>query len=143
MASVALHAVEPAAVHGDDRPLHVDQIVLAQILVTLSLKSEAVISGECPAGRRTLIQLSFCHTAAQPAMCGRASRRRSARLAPRLLCSVPLGEAVALPAYRHLPSTKNHPRRSRTQWPGTQTARGRGGRTHAPATQTYAVPVHR
>jgi hypothetical protein len=31
MASVTLHAVEPAAVNRHDRALHVDQIVLAQI----------------------------------------------------------------------------------------------------------------
>ena len=32
MASVALHAIEPAAVHRDYGTLHVDQIVLAQLL---------------------------------------------------------------------------------------------------------------
>ena len=31
VASVTLHPVEPATVHGDDGALHVDQVVLAQI----------------------------------------------------------------------------------------------------------------
>jgi hypothetical protein len=30
MAGVALHAVQPAGVDGDDRPLHIDKIVFAQ-----------------------------------------------------------------------------------------------------------------
>jgi hypothetical protein len=30
VALVALHAVQPAAVNGDDRPLHINQIILAQ-----------------------------------------------------------------------------------------------------------------
>src|SRR5438034_9230196 len=32
MASVALHAIEPAAVHRDYGTLHVDKIILAQLL---------------------------------------------------------------------------------------------------------------
>ena len=36
MAGVTLHAVEPAAVYGHDCALHVDEIVLAQLLAILS-----------------------------------------------------------------------------------------------------------
>jgi hypothetical protein len=32
MAGVTLHSVEPATVHGDDGALHVNQIILAQLL---------------------------------------------------------------------------------------------------------------
>jgi hypothetical protein len=37
MSGVALHAIQPAAVHGHDRALHVDEIVLAHSTI-LSLK---------------------------------------------------------------------------------------------------------
>ena len=42
MTSVALHAIKPAAMHRDDSTLHVDQIVLAQLLAILSNKHYAI-----------------------------------------------------------------------------------------------------
>jgi hypothetical protein len=32
VASITLHPIQPAAVHGNDGALHVDQIILAQLL---------------------------------------------------------------------------------------------------------------
>jgi hypothetical protein len=38
VAGIALHAVETAAVDRHDRALHINQIVLAQLLAVLSFK---------------------------------------------------------------------------------------------------------
>jgi hypothetical protein len=35
---VTLHAVQPATVNGHDRALHINQIILAQLLAVLSIK---------------------------------------------------------------------------------------------------------
>ena len=42
MAGVTLHAVQPAAVNRNHRALHIDQIVLAQLLAVLSNKHYAI-----------------------------------------------------------------------------------------------------
>ena len=44
VAGVALHAVETAAVYRHDRALHINQIVLAQLLAVLSLNNDYAIS---------------------------------------------------------------------------------------------------
>jgi hypothetical protein len=43
MPLVALHAVKPAAVHGNHGALHINQIVLAQMLSFLTIKDCATL----------------------------------------------------------------------------------------------------
>ena len=46
VAGVTLHPVQPATVHGDDSALHVNQIILAQLLAVLSIKQTLCHSGD-------------------------------------------------------------------------------------------------
>ena len=101
VAGIALHAVKSAAVHGDHGALHVDEIVLAQIAKVPFLL--VIVSQTGP---------------------DRSIWRFGDRVIDRQIAKSP-GE----PIYRHRPSTKYQPRRSRSQCEGDHRARLRGGRT--------------
>ena len=50
MAGVTLHSVEPATVHGDDGALHVNQIILAQLLANPFCRQTLCHRPSCPVG---------------------------------------------------------------------------------------------
>ncbi len=54
MAGVALHAVKSAAVHGNHGALHINEIVLAQLLAVLSFK-QTLCHKDVPAHNETII----------------------------------------------------------------------------------------